>query len=176
MRILKELAKAFFIGILIFLVLLAIEYITNGEIGSGRNILVKFGYNQLYSVVLYMVNVPLFLHFLRKYKGDFFKIKNLLKSFFGAIASTLFGLFLLQFFLNVIIEGQNFEQFISEQRVDYYYVAFIIAMVVTLIFYAVYYYKHKQENKVTEQKIIAGTASAKFDALKNQLDPHFLLQ
>src|SRR5690606_32949107 len=32
----------------------------------------------------------------------------------------------------------------------------------------------KQENRVIEQKIIAGTASAKFDALKNQLDPHFL--
>ncbi|MBE9489678.1 MAG: histidine kinase, partial [Bacteroidetes bacterium] len=31
-----------------------------------------------------------------------------------------------------------------------------------------------QKNKVKEQKIIAGTASAKFDALKNQLDPHFL--
>ncbi len=31
-----------------------------------------------------------------------------------------------------------------------------------------------QEKKVIEQKIIAGTASAKFDALKNQLDPHFL--
>lgn len=30
----------------------------------------------------------------------------------------------------------------------------------------------KQES--TEQKIIAGTASAQFDALKNQLDPHFL--
>jgi hypothetical protein len=32
----------------------------------------------------------------------------------------------------------------------------------------------KQENKVKEQKIIAGTASAKFESLKNQIDPHFL--
>jgi len=32
----------------------------------------------------------------------------------------------------------------------------------------------KQENKVKEQKIIAGTASAKFETLKNQIDPHFL--
>jgi hypothetical protein len=31
-----------------------------------------------------------------------------------------------------------------------------------------------QKNKVKEHKIIAGTASAQFDALKNQLDPHFL--
>lgn len=32
----------------------------------------------------------------------------------------------------------------------------------------------KQESKVKEQKIIAGTATAKFETLKNQIDPHFL--
>ncbi len=32
----------------------------------------------------------------------------------------------------------------------------------------------KQDRKVQEQKIIAGTASAKFETLKNQIDPHFL--
>jgi hypothetical protein len=31
-----------------------------------------------------------------------------------------------------------------------------------------------QKKEVKKQKIIAGTASARFDALKNQLDPHFL--
>jgi two-component system LytT family sensor kinase len=43
-----------------------------------------------------------------------------------------------------------------------------------LFFHAVYYYKELQKTKVKEQKVIAGAASAKFDALKNQLDPHFL--
>src|SRR5690606_5357895 len=42
------------------------------------------------------------------------------------------------------------------------------------IFYIIYYYNKYQQNKIKEQKVIAGTASAKFDALKNQLDPHFL--
>ncbi len=37
-----------------------------------------------------------------------------------------------------------------------------------------YFYNKYQKNKIKEQKVIAGTASAKFDALKNQLDPHFL--
>ncbi|MGB0789347.1 MAG: 2TM domain-containing protein [Marinirhabdus sp.] len=40
--------------------------------------------------------------------------------------------------------------------------------------FSIYYYKYKKERQVKEQKLIAGTASAKFDALKNQLDPHFL--
>ena len=172
--ILKEFGKAFFIGVLIYLVLMAITYISIGSLGTARELLVNFGYNQLYSVVLYLVNVPLFRYFVKTHKGDFFKIKNLLKSFFGAILSTITGLFVLQVFLHVIIEGEDFFNFLSEQKIDYYYVAFIIAMVVSMIFYITYYYRFKQENKVTEQKIIAGTASAKFDALKNQLDPHFL--
>ena len=174
MLILKDLVKAFFIGILIYLILLAITYLSNGSIRTGPEEIINFGYNQLYSVVLYMVNVPLFRYFIKKYKGDLFKLKNLLKSFFGAIISTLVGLFTLQVFLKVIVDGENFIDFLSNQRVGYYYVSFIIAMVVSLIFYLVYYYKFKQETRVTEQKIIAGTASAKFDALKNQLDPHFL--
>ncbi len=57
---------------------------------------------------------------------------------------------------------------------DYYQSSLIIAIIVSLYFHAIWYYKYRQENKVKEQKIIAGTASAKFDALKNQLDPHFL--
>jgi hypothetical protein len=35
-------------------------------------------------------------------------------------------------------------------------------------------WKQASRKEVTEQKIIAGTASAKFESLKNQIDPHFL--
>ena len=38
----------------------------------------------------------------------------------------------------------------------------------------IYLYKWYQENKLKEQKVIAGNASAKFESLKNQIDPHFL--
>ena len=37
-----------------------------------------------------------------------------------------------------------------------------------------FYINGINENKVKEQKIIAGTANAKFESLKNQIDPHFL--
>jgi LytS/YehU family sensor histidine kinase len=46
---------------------------------------------------------------------------------------------------------------------------------VSIWIYRIIYSIHKkQESKVKEQKIIAGTASAKFETLKNQIDPHFL--
>lgn len=51
----------------------------------------------------------------------------------------------------------------------------ITTLLVSIWIYRVIYSIHKkQESKVKEQKIIAGTASAKFETLKNQIDPHFL--
>ena len=51
----------------------------------------------------------------------------------------------------------------------------IATLFVSFWIYRVIYSIHKkQESKVKEQKIIAGTASAKFETLKNQIDPHFL--
>jgi hypothetical protein len=51
----------------------------------------------------------------------------------------------------------------------------IATLFVSIWIYRVIYSIHKkQEGKVKEQKIIAGTASAKFETLKNQIDPHFL--
>jgi len=174
MRILKELGKAFFVGILVFIVLGIIQYVNGFEFKDGRDLLIRFLYNQIYSVVLYMVNAYYFGFLLKQFPNQVFKTRNLLKGLFGGIFVTLFSLFALRVFTEIVIEGRLFSDFIASEKIEYYYVSFIISVVVTTIFYGVYYYRNKHERKVTEQKIIAGTASAKFDALKNQLDPHFL--
>ncbi|PJB12840.1 MAG: histidine kinase, partial [Flavobacteriales bacterium CG_4_9_14_3_um_filter_40_17] len=44
----------------------------------------------------------------------------------------------------------------------------------TYTFYSLYRNQLAQKLKIKEQTFLAGSASAKFDALKNQLDPHFL--
>src|SRR5690606_1081073 len=56
----------------------------------------------------------------------------------------------------------------------YYQFGLWITLIIVTIFHLAYFYNKRQQNKIKEQKFIAGTASAKFDALKNQLDPHFL--
>ena len=74
----------------------------------------------------------------------------------------------------MVFEGASYNEFIEEEEAVFYFIALLITSVISLFFHAIYYYKELQKNKVKEQKVIAGTASAKFDALKNQLDPHFL--
>lgn len=174
MRILKDFGKAFFVGTLVFIILVVIQYLNGYVFSSGKELLIMFLYNQIYAVVLYMVNAQYFGFLLKWFPNQAFKSKNLLKGAAGGIALTIFTLFLIRIFSETIIGNKSISEFIETERLDYYYIGFIISVVITAIFYAIYYYRNKQETRVTEQKIIAGTASAKFDALKNQLDPHFL--
>ena len=87
---------------------------------------------------------------------------------------SLFVIFLLRLFISVLIEKQSFTVFVANESASDYIVASVFTFVVLLIVHFVYLYKGYQENKVKEQKIIAGTANAKFESLKNQIDPHFL--
>src|SRR5690606_15526486 len=83
-------------------------------------------------------------------------------------------IFLLRIFEDVVIEKNSFSQFWSKENTLSYIVIMVITFIAVLLFNMFYYYKIYNENRVKEQKIIAGTASAKFESLKNQIDPHFL--
>ena len=172
--LLKHFLQAGFIGTLIFLVLIIIQFFSNGAILSREDLLFEYGINQIYSVCLYMANVPFFNYMIARHGISLFKVRPLLKAFAGTTVFTLGALFFINMFIVTVIRGGTVAGFIENQSLDYYLVGFIIALVVNSIFYAFHYYKSKKETQVTQQKIIAKTASAQFDALKNQLDPHFL--
>lgn len=174
MRILREIGKALVLGLIIFIVIGVIRYMNGVVITDGKELLTLFLLNQLYSVVLYMGNVIFIWYLIKKYKIELFQFKNLIKAISGAVVISLGCIFLLRVFVKVGIYGNDFLDMLRGERIQFYYSSLIIAMVVTSIFYIFYYYKYKQETKVKQQKIIAGAASAQFDALKNQLDPHFL--
>jgi len=174
MQFFREIGKAFFVGTLIFIVIGLVQYLNGNTFESGKELLIYFGYNQLWSVSLYLVNAYYFRFLLKKYVSNPFKGKHLAFGIIGMILISLVTIFFLRVLKEVFIEGGTFESFLATEKIAYYYVSMLIATVVTLIFYSVYYYRYIQDKKVKEQKIIAKTASAQFDALKNQLDPHFL--
>ncbi|GMN09282.1 histidine kinase [Croceitalea sp. MTPC9] len=96
---------------------------------------------------------------------------------FGAIGSILitFVVFaILRYFLTFYYTGRSVAEFIEKEEITPYIIALVITLIVSLFIHAFYFYRALQKKQVKEQKIIAGTASARFDALKNQLDPHFL--
>lgn len=130
----------------------------------------------LYGVVLTVINV-LFFNYLEKnidWENNKFRKYRLPIGFVGGLFLTLVGVFLIRFVTVVGFQQKDFQTFITNENLAHYSVLLFIAFIISVVFHAIYFYKTAQESKVKQQKIIAGTASAQFESLKNQIDPHFL--
>ncbi|MCL6294348.1 histidine kinase [Jejuia spongiicola] len=169
----KNILITFIIGCLVFVVG---NVISDGfRFESANEFLIEFVFYQLYSFVLGYSNMYFFDYFNNKInwkKGD--TVKRFVLGIIGSTVITLIGLFLLRMLTSLSLEGESFNQFIENETWRPYKFGLWITLTIVIIFHVVYYYNKYQQNKIKEQKVIAGTASAKFDALKNQLDPHFL--
>jgi len=172
----KHLLWSFVVTLLIYVVSLTIYYFT-GKINDGFSLEFAwrvFYQNLLFTVILYMINMYWYDYSLLRYKQTLFTLKKFLLLILGNIILSLIGIFIARMILLLGVYKMSFEKALREQPIEEYMTSLFISIIVTLIFHVIWFYKRRQENKIKEQKIIAGTASAKFDALKNQLDPHFL--
>lgn len=169
----KKIMLTFVIGCVVFVIGNALS--GGFDFDSTSDLLVNFAFYQLYAFVLGYSNMY-FFYYLEKREwqsGD--TIKRIILGIGGALIITLIGLFLLRAGTAVFYFGQSFDEFIKNDSWQRGYAFGLwITLSIIAIFYLIYFYNRYQKNKLKEQKVIAGTASAKFDALKNQLDPHFL--
>ena len=178
-KLIKEIPKALAISFIIYAVLLFIEVLYGGikfesPYQLGHDLGMRFRYCMAYSLSLYFVNAFLYIKLDAIFIKSRYSPKRLIIGFVLSFVVTLFVIFLLRFFEAVIIKNNTLEVFWNSERASNYIVSSIIAIVVLLGIHAFHFYKVLQENRIKEQKIIAGTASAKFESLKNQIDPHFL--
>ncbi len=173
-KYLKQLPKALAISFAVFLLLMIIEMIMGKALGFNKYLLVKFLYTMLYGLSLFYANGIVFDYVDSFYKGNQYPPRRLIISFLASFSVSVFVVFLLRIFEDVLVEGQSLDTYLKNESAANYVVAIIITFIVTLALHAFHFYKAYNENKVKEQKIIAGTANAKFESLKNQIDPHFL--
>ncbi|APQ15965.1 2TM domain-containing protein [Maribacter hydrothermalis] len=126
------------------------------------------------TTILTIINVYYDDYISKKYSWDQAPKKRLLFGSLGSITIIVVAYGILRMLLFVGYFKRPFADFISNEDSETYLIFIIVAVFISLFIHAFYFYKALQDTKVKEQKIIAGSASAKFDALKNQLDPHFL--
>ena len=172
-KLIKEIPRAIILSIAVFLVLLVIKLMTGITIQLNEYLLINFGYTMLYGITLYFANAFLFIYLDDVFKVERFTKRRIILGFLGSFVISVFAIFLLRIVEDVLIEGLSFEVFFQKETLANYVVTIIITFFVTLAFHAFYFYKAYQDNKVNQQKIIAGNASAQFESLKNQIDPHF---
>lgn len=172
--VIKEFIRSLVFGAVIFMVLFTIALLNGRETVMDYGLVVNFLYTMLYSVVLYGGNAFIFYKFDKVYGRGRMTTRRLVLGFISSFSLSVLLIFLLRVFEDVVIEGESFNDFIADENISNYSVAIIITLVISFLVHAFHFYRRYQENRIKEQKIIAGTASAKFETLKNQIDPHFL--
>ncbi len=173
-RYIREFPRALVIGLTIFCIIVLIQFVNGESVRFDARLKSNFLYTLLYSFSLHFANTFLFCVLDKIFIIERFSKKRIIIGFLSSFVLSLFVIFLLRLFEDVVIEQQSIMTFFKEEKASNYILSSIFTFVVLLIVHFIYLYKWYQENKLKEQKIIAGTASAKFESLKNQIDPHFL--
>lgn len=167
-------------NIILTFIIGCIVYVIGNLISDGfdyKNInqfFIDFAFYQLYAFVLGFSNMYFFgyMESLKWKKTD--TIKRTIVGMLGATIITLIGLFVLRALTVTYYYNKSFDEFLANESIKNYQFGLWITLSIVVVFHGIYYYNRYQKQKIKEQKVIAGTARAKFDALKNQLDPHFL--
>ncbi|KQB39314.1 histidine kinase [Flavobacterium aquidurense] len=142
-----------------------------------RNIAITFFLSCLYSFGLGFGNG--FLNVLLDKKWDWLEQTNL-RVYYGILVTVLYtvpAVLGINYIIFVIIQHLPVEKFFNERMIWVHLFYIILSLGVSTFLQArSFMVKWKQASKfeITQQKIIAGTANAKFESLKNQIDPHFL--
>jgi len=148
--------------------------LTGEEFEFNLGFWIQFSWWMVYSIVLYSANLSVYLFFDKKYGKENYSTSRIIQGFFSSIVATLLLVFFLRVVEDVIVKGDSFTTFLNEEKPSNYIIPFIITVIVSLFFIAFYSFKALQVKKINQQKIIAGTANARYESLKSQLDPHFL--
>ncbi|SHM42606.1 histidine kinase [Flavobacterium xinjiangense] len=112
-------------------------------------------------------------------KWDWLEHTNL-RVYFGIIATVLYTVPVvlgINYITFVIFQKMNPNEFFNNRMIWVHLFYIILSLGVSTFMHARSFmanWKLASKKEVKEQKIIAGTASAKFESLKNQIDPHFL--
>ena len=174
----KYIAKTLKIGLIVsigvFVFMVSLELIFGRTLVFDKAFFEEIFQYVVFGVVLTIINNTYFDYLNNKVIWGNREKYRLIIGIVGSIFFTILGIFLIRLFFTVGYYDKSLVYFISHEKIQYYYITLLITMGVSLIFHTIYFYKQAQERKVTEQKIIAGNASAQFESLKNQIDPHFL--
>lgn len=170
----KALFKIFRISLVLCLVIFLINNFFGGHRWVDLLDVELWGTYFFYTFVLTGLNAVYFNYFERKIGWEGANLKKVLFAAGGSVALTMSGYFFCRLVDQTLFQGFSLSHFLKNENLSYYLFPLLFTAVVSLIFHLIYFYKALQEKRVTEQKIIAGNASARFESLKNQLDPHFL--
>lgn len=171
-KIIKYIGFSLLIGVFIFGIG---NYFQGGfQNKSNEDLMVSLVLNLLYSLVLGFSNLYFFNYLEKRNWEENKPWKRIFVGIFGSIMITLIGLFFLRLGTKIYFLNSSVQQFLAAEKWSNYSFGLWITSTIVISFHVFYFIKKNQDKKVKESQIVAKTETAKFESLKNQLDPHFL--
>ncbi len=168
----KNILIVFIIGAMVFAI--GSGFFNQFEYDSINDFLVEFSIYQLYAFVLGFSNMTFFKYLENKKWEEGTRAKRIGVGILGSTIISVIGIFIIRMILSVFYLGHSFSEYWNDEKLENFYFGIWASTTVIVIFHVIYFYNKFQKTKVKESQIVAKTETAKFESLKNQLDPHFL--
>ncbi|MEI7509778.1 MAG: histidine kinase, partial [Flavobacterium sp.] len=127
---LREVLKSLAIGTIIFLVIIVINFIYGSKIELNQQLGIMFLYTMMYSIVLGYANRAVFVYLDKKFAGERFSSRRMIVGFITAFLVTIFIIFLLRIFTDVVIEGKPFSEYWAHERLENYVFATAMSFII----------------------------------------------
>jgi sensor histidine kinase YesM len=173
----SEMKKGALACLKIALIFTFISSVLFGNEISFKNVLYSFLISSMYSFGLGFGNGS--INVLLDKKWDWLEQTNL-RVYFGIIATVLYTVPVvlgINYITFVFLSHMNPSEFFGSRMLWVHLFYIILSLGISVFMHARSFmlnWKQASKTEVTQQRIIAGTANAKFETLKNQIDPHFL--
>lgn len=137
------------------------------------SILISFGYTLIYGLGNGIMNEYL----TRLFPWETKTRKRVVSGILGTVIVNIILTYICTYFNFILLQGHPIEDLWNGKLSISLWIFMNIALMVSAILHAKSFmeaWKQSTRKEVVEQKIIAKSANAQFESLKNQLDPHFL--
>lgn len=168
----KNILIVFIIGTLIFVI--GSAFFNRFQFEGFDDFIRDFIIYQLYAFVLGYSNMAYFKYLESLKWAEGTRVKRIAIGIAGSTILSIVGLFIIRMVISVFYQGNSFLEYWKGERIENFYFGIWATTTVVIIFHVIYFYNRYQKTKVKESQIVAKTETAKFESLKNQLDPHFL--
>lgn len=170
----QNLKKGIGLGMMVFAFYHIFKSFTGGVIFElGRNTFREFVWFLISGIFFFTV----FKGWSNFIKAKFNFPNPILKIAISALGTTILltgCMFLLRFGFEVILIGESLTEFWSGENPEWYKIGLVLSSIAAVSLHFVQHLREQQKKVIAQQTFKAGAASAQLDALKSQLDPHFL--
>ena len=170
----KTLIRFTYISVIVAVFIRLVNFSLNdfqvSELLEYRSYLISF----MYAFIIGIVNIICFNTLYRYFSWEKQAKILVVIGIIGSVLWSTVAFFIARIFHIVVMEGVDWATFIAQEWAGTYLFSLMIAFIITLAFHAFYFYKNLQQAKIKEQEYLAKSNQAQLDALKTQLDPHFL--